>query len=281
MHPLPVRRPVVTAIAVLSLALLLPATSQARRPMPEPHPLVAMTLIDRDTGTSLVTASQRGTHWVAGEPGRPYAIRLTNTTDARLLVVLSVDGINAVSGDTADPSQAGYVLAPRQTTEIAGWRKSYDDIAAFVFTALPDSYAARTGRPDNVGAIGIAVFHERAVPRPVAPAPIARGRADAARAPAAASETASASPQSGDARMESAMPAQRIGTGHGAREWAPVTQTAFVRATRHPAQVSTLRYDAPDVLARMGLQPWARDRTSVAVPRAFPGGFVADPPSRY
>ena len=53
MHSRPHRRPVVTAVAVLSLALLLPATTQARRPMPEPDPLVAMTLIDRDTGTSL------------------------------------------------------------------------------------------------------------------------------------------------------------------------------------------------------------------------------------
>src|SRR6185295_2747740 len=51
--------------------------------------------------------------------------------------------------------------------EITGWRKSYSEAAAFYFTALPDSYAARTDRPDNVGVIGAAVFRERVVP-PVA-----------------------------------------------------------------------------------------------------------------
>jgi hypothetical protein len=68
-------------------------------------------------------------------------VRLTNTVGERVLVVLSVDGVNAVTGETANPSQAGYVLDPWQSTEIAGWRKSLDDVAQFVFTDLPDSYA--------------------------------------------------------------------------------------------------------------------------------------------
>ena len=46
---------------------------------------------------------------------------------------------------------------------------------------------------------------------------------------------------------------QSIGTGHGAREWAPVSSTAFERATRTPVQVTTLRYDSVDALvARFG-----------------------------
>ena len=49
--------------------------------------------------------------------------------------MLSVDGVNAVTGQTASPSQGGYVLEPWETAEIAGWRKSLDDIAQFVFTA--------------------------------------------------------------------------------------------------------------------------------------------------
>ena len=51
--------------------------------------------------------------------------------------------------------------------EIDGWRKSMDEVAAFYFTALPDSYAARTGRPDNVGVIGVALFREEPVFAPV------------------------------------------------------------------------------------------------------------------
>ena len=86
---------------------------------------------------------------------------LQNLTGERVLAVLSVDGVNAISGQTAGSSQAGYVLEPWQQVEIRGWRKSYSDIAEFYFTDLPDSYAARTGRPQNVGVIGVAAFRER------------------------------------------------------------------------------------------------------------------------
>src|SRR6476661_9812649 len=136
---------------------------------PQAHAaLVDIDLVDRDTGQWLPETPFRGDTWVAGMPGHRYGVRLTNTSGERVLVVLSVDGVNAVTGQTARPSQAGYVLEPWQSTEIAGWRKSMDDVAQFVFTDLPDSYAARTGRPQNVGVVGIAVYREA---RPVAYAP--------------------------------------------------------------------------------------------------------------
>ncbi|MBL7998181.1 MAG: hypothetical protein JNL32_06030, partial [Candidatus Kapabacteria bacterium] len=45
--------------------------------------------------------------------------------------------------------QSGYVLDAGGSADIRGWRKSLDDVAQFTFTRLSDSYAARTGRPDN------------------------------------------------------------------------------------------------------------------------------------
>ena len=163
------------------LMLVLALTSAAACTPLSATNLVELDVIDRDSGQWLPkysTHGHRGQDWIAGVPGHRYSVRLTNTTGERVLVVLSVDGVNAVTGQTAAPSQAGYVLEPWETAEIAGWRKSLDDIAQFVFTDLPDSYAARTGRPDNVGVIGVAVFRERQV-RPVyAPPspPIASGR---------------------------------------------------------------------------------------------------------
>jgi len=243
--------------------------------------LVRIDVVDRDSGQWLPEYAHRRDTWIAGTPGHRYGVRLTNTTGERVLVVLSVDGVNAVTGQTAHPSQTGYVLAPWQSTEISGWRKSYQDVAQFVFTALPDSYAARTGRPDNVGTIGVAVFRERAYPRPYpTPAPpIARGGDfEKSRSAAPAAEAA----QAGDAYHDS-IAQQRIGTGHGQREWSPVGQTSFVRASTRPAQVTQLRYDSPHALAVRGILPrpapshWSQhDR-----PQAFPGGFVADPPHRW
>lgn len=238
------------------------------------RPLVDITVIDRDDGQWLPQYRGRGDTWVPGIPGHRYAVRLTNTSSERVLVVLSVDGVNAVSGEDADPAQAGYVLAPWQSTEIAGWRKSMDDVAQFYFTDLPDSYAARTGRPDNVGVIGIAVFRERRAYVVPLPAPVYRenGRREA--------NAAAEAPRAMDEAQPYGLNKQRIGTGHGAREWAPVSRTEFVRASSRPAQLVQLRYDAPDRLAALGILPrptrrWAREDE----PQAFPGGFVADPPS--
>ena len=147
-------------IRILALALATFACAAATPVAAQP--LVRIDVVDRDAGRWLPGHRHRGDTWIDGTPGHRYGVRLTNTSGERVLVVLSVDGINAVTGQTADPAQAGYVLAPYQSTEITGWRKSYSDVAQFVFTSLPDSYAARTGRPDNVGTIGIAALYRPA-----------------------------------------------------------------------------------------------------------------------
>lgn len=262
---------------LLSCAALLAATACAPA---SARPLVDIAIVDRDSGQWLPQYRQRGDTWLPGLPGHRYAVRLSNRSDERVLVVLSVDGINAVSGEDADPQQAGYVLAPWQSTEVAGWRKSLDDVAQFYFTDLPDSYAARSGRPDNIGVIGIAVFQE--MPARIDdddeagdPMPI-RQRGEA-RSRAAAADAVSAQSSAG------AMASQRIGTGHGERAWSPVTRTGFVRASRQPVQITQLRYDAPRRLAALGIlpRPYRSRWPSRDAPQAFPGGFVADPPNRY
>ena len=40
--------------------------------------------------------------------------------------------------------------------------ESLDEIAAFRFSSLSDSYSARLGTPGNVGVIGLAAFTEKA-----------------------------------------------------------------------------------------------------------------------
>ena len=74
-----------------------------------------------------------GRHFVPGRPGARYALRLRNLTHPRVLVVLSVDGINVISGETADWRQVGYVLDPGRSYDINGWRKSGSEVAAFEF----------------------------------------------------------------------------------------------------------------------------------------------------
>ncbi len=271
----------------LLLAALVSATACA--PL-SAQPLVDVDIVDRDTGEWLPEYRHRGRDWVPGTPGHRYGVRLTNTTGERVLVVLSVDGVNAISGETAAANQTGYVLGPWQSTEITGWRKSWQDVAQFYFTDLPDSYAARTGRPDNVGVIGVAVFRERAQPQPYYAPPVARdneyddryrGRNESKSAPAAAPQ---ASRRAAEAADSASGVGQSIGTGHGQREWAPVSRTDFVRASRTPAQVVQLRYDDIPNLVAMGVMPRPYrydDGYRRGQPQAFPNGFAADPPGRW
>ena len=134
--------------------------------------LVDVSIVNRSTGERLTPWRHDGKLYVAGTPGDRYAVELKSKYGDRVLTVLSVDGVNVLTGQTATTLQSGYVLEGGQSYGISGWRKSMDDVAQFVFTALPNSYAARTGRPGNVGVIGVAVYRERPAPQqPIALAP--------------------------------------------------------------------------------------------------------------
>lgn len=256
------------SIAFFLLALGVCAPAVAR-------PLVAIDVVDRASGVRLPQFPHRGDHWIQGAPGHSYTVQLTNTSGDRVLVVLSVDGVNAVTGDTASPDQGGYVLAPWQSIGISGWRKSHHEIARFVFTDLPDSYAARTGRPDDVGVIGIAVFQEaQRYSRPsIDAAPPAMQQRSRERS---SSQSAKAhSPQDMDGAVAETADRQSLGTGHGAREHSPVSSTQFERASIIPAQTTQLRYDTRSRLIALGVLPRVHRQRR---PQAFPGSFVADPP---
>lgn len=257
------------------LATLLAAAAPVAQAQHHRGGPVEMAIVDRDAGGELPRYAHGGRHWIPGTPGHRYAVRLSNHSPERVLVVLSVDGVNAISGQTAAGDQGGYVLEPWQTTEVAGWRKSMRDVAQFYFADFGDSYAARTGRPLDVGVIGIAVFEEaRRVPPPrvYLPPRVSGSRAEADSAGSAAPVSPAAAPEMAQSR------AQELGTGHGRREYAPVSRTGFVRASRHPVQVVELRYDDERALAARGIVPWRGRAARRDEPRAFPGGFVPDPP---
>jgi hypothetical protein len=217
-----------------------------------------------------------------GEPGREFELRLRNRTGERLLAVTSVDGINVLDGSTASVGGAGYVLGPWQSIAVEGWRKSLDDVAAFYFTALADSYAARTGRPGNTGVIGVAVFRERRryenawlSDRAVdAPSPTGADAAAEARnrsvAPASrATESAARSDADAPQRRE------RLGTGHGRRLDSRVEQVEFERASSTPDTIRQIYYDSEANLVAQGVL--RRADVAQRRPEPFPAGFVPDP----
>lgn len=234
--------------------------------------LVDVQVIDRSTGQTLEIWRHQGRLYVAGTPGNRYAVSLRNRSGGRVLTVLSVDGVNAVSGETAATGQSGYVLAPGQGADIAGWRKNLDEVAAFYFTSVADSYAGRTDRPRHVGVIGVAVFRETEPPRPAPlPAPLA------SREKAEAADSASGNAARAEAKTAQAPAAEaRLGTGHGERLAAHSEYTDFRRASEQPAEIIVIHYDSRANLIARGIIPGA---PVYGRPNPFPGSFVPDPRS--
>ena len=249
--------------------------------------LVDLKIIDRDSGAVLTPHYSEGKYYIAGIPGHRYGVQMRNRTGARVLAVVSVDGVNAISGATASPDQDGYVLDPYQFTEIDGWRKSMSEVADFNFTSLSNSYAAKTGRPNNVGVIGVAVFREKATWREraiaaqdryaqpereraqspaSAPPPMAR---DAAPAGAAKSELDT---RSANGALAKAMPQESLGTGHGAREESVISYTKFERESSMPNEIDSVWYDSYNNLVSRGIIDVPHRE-----PQPFPNSFVPDP----
>lgn len=264
-------------LAIAAAASGLFALAGCATPAAAHRNLASIEVFDRDSGQVVPTYSHGGRQFVPGRPGARYALRLRNLTHARVLVVLSVDGVNVISGETADWQQVGYVLDPGLSFDINGWRKSGTEIAAFEFAPVERSYAALTGRPGDVGVIGMAVFRERTIAPPPAAPPVA-SRSEKRAAEPSALGSAQAESRERSAAADAASP--KLGTGHGQREWSVSRRTRFVRATSTPEQLAQLEYDSHDRLVAAGVIPLP---TAHVRPRAFPGsqtGFVPDPPLR-
>ena len=262
--------------------------------------LLDLGVYDRDSQQRLPVYWHNGRYYVAGVPGHRYQLTLRNRDGADLLVVPSVDGVNAYTGETADWSQGGYVLDGYASYDIKGWRKSLTQVAGFVFADASRSYAARTGRPDNVGVIGMAIFRRQAAVVDAEPAPRERYADDfanrqapaelarSAPAPAPMSAPAMPAPPIAEASVDAAVPRRAeagsavaktsgpLGTGFGRRERDDIHLVDFERASSQPDEVVTIYYDTYANLVARGVLP--PGSVHPHAPEAFPGQFVPDPP---
>ncbi len=264
----------VATATILATALVPLAVSRA-------DSLARVDVYDRSASEALPVYRHHGRRYVVGQPGNEYAVRIRNCSDRRLLAVVSVDGVNAVTGESASPDQSGYVIEPGGYVNIQGWRKDLSRTAAFYFSDPADSYAARTGRPNDLGVIGVALFRERQVERQAwlsnedrAPAPGAQGRMEADSA-----AESKAGRAAGDTAAAPMMQQPSLGTGHGRGEYSPVEQVEFVRAGSRPDEMIAIRYERRETLVAMGVIPEPKFSFRSRQPDPFPGvtGFVPDP----
>ncbi|HMJ11060.1 MAG TPA: hypothetical protein VK524_06610 [Polyangiaceae bacterium] len=121
--------------------------------------MLTVRLLDSN-GNPLAGFSSGGrTHFV-GVDGERYIIQLQNHSRERIEAVATVDGLDVIDGRSGSFGKRGYLLQPFSSIEIDGFRRSTEEVAAFRFGSVRDSYAARKGSDRNVGVIGVAFFNE-------------------------------------------------------------------------------------------------------------------------
>ena len=155
-----------TTGSLLAAMLVFGGTSAMARAhhLPDaPGTLVGVSVALDGRAASLYPAPDgSGRYYLEARAGSRYSVSLANRTGERLGVVLSVDGLNAVSGERETQRGRMYVLDPWQTTSVQGWRTSLSDIRQFTFVDERRSYAARSGQAnEKMGWIEVAVYRER------------------------------------------------------------------------------------------------------------------------
>lgn len=265
-----------------------PWTDTGHYVAPVPAQEVSVTL-ESPSGGSIRTYWHGGSMYAAGQNGARYNIRVQNNSGERVETVVTVDGRDVVSGELGNyKSQRGYVIEPYGSVVIEGFRQSLDQVAAFRFTDIGNSYSARRGSAQHVGVIGVAVFkewvprrHRHKEPVPIAQRPYYepyggggydyRGEASASTTPAAPPAADASAPMGGAAKSaapphydgddrggyaaEMARPrSTRLGTEYGESTYSSVREVSFTRKhKRRPDALMTIYYDSLDGLRMRGV----------------------------
>jgi hypothetical protein len=257
------------AVALLSVAPVVASAQSGRPEIEGPSSLVSVSVdVDGRTANLYPAPDGSGRQYLEARPGASYAVRMRNRTGERVAVQLTVDGLNAISGErqAAGPGRM-YILDPWQGSTIRGWRTSMEEIRQFTFVDEKASYAARSGKANGkMGWIEIAVYRERR------PAPVWRPWSENKRdSDSARGDAEAGAPREEGARDKAAQapaPAGRAqsypGTGWGDRSTDHAVVVEF-QPQANPAEQITLRYEYRSALQALGILPRPccdRDRLS-------------------
>lgn len=216
-----------------------------------------------------------GATWIEGRDGNHYTIDVRNLTGQRALFIISVDGLDVISGQPAGPQSQGYVVGANESLSIPGWMLNGASAAEFYFSRSTDSYVnSLGGTTTNTGVIGAMVFHEQMHAMQLQPSLThVNGAVGAgtftrqvlmqpwnsvAYSKATASSSHGIVMQGHTANASSSAIAQvpqDVGTGFGQMvDWS-TNQIPFQRANQHhPAAILALYYNSAKNLEKMGIR---------------------------
>ncbi len=159
----------------ISLSLVLgacAAQAQGWEPGPTPGALVGVSVeVDGERAPLFPSPDGADRFYLEARARAPYAVALANRTGDRVGVLLTVDGLNAISGERDAAPGRMYVLGPWERMTVRGWRTSLADVRQFTFVDERASYAVRSGKANaRIGWIEAVVYREQrryvARPRP-------------------------------------------------------------------------------------------------------------------
>ena len=288
-------------VAVLLAAFALTGSAARAQGLHEAsaHLVTVSVQLDGQAAALFPAPDGSGRYYLEARTGSRYSVGLANRSAERVGVVLTVDGLNAISGARDSSRGRMYVLDPWQSTTVQGWRTSLQDVRRFTFVDERRSYASRTGQAnEKMGWIEVAVYRERrpyvqATPLPYPeprrgyPAEEKEGRA---RSQAPASPESSPVQESaraenrdagGAAKLEDKEAGRRSypGTGWGQQAHDPVVLVSFDPESE-PCGRATLRYEYRPALVALGvLPPFAIPRDRLWQREHGEPGFA--PPPRW
>ena len=210
--------------AAVMLAVVASA-NKARRWHPRPAPTFTLSLQGAH-GEALPMLRRGGRSIVLGRRGQRFSVVVRNRTARRVEAVVSVDGLDVLSGERVSPRRhRGYIVPARGQVRITGFRTSMRSVAAFRFSAPHESFAVQQGHGRrSLGVVKAAIFPERRAWRHARRKAAAKSKAPSARRPW--------QPRGGN-----------LGTEFGEARESHVVGVRFIRQSRRPQRTLTLRYD--------------------------------------
>jgi hypothetical protein len=247
---------------LLATSAIVPGALAHTGPLPAtPGSLVALSVtVEGEPAWLYPARDATGRFYLEARRGCRYALTLENRSGERLAAVLSVDGLNVISGQRDTGRGRMYVLDPWRRVTVQGWRSSLEEVRRFSFVDEQASYAARSGKAnEKMGWIELAVYRER---RPIVQSlseAQPQGDARDESAPAAGRVDREAG-RSAEKAAPGPAPAQAYpGTGWGERARDRAFLVQFDPESE-PCERATLRYEYRPALVALGVLPPAPER---------------------
>ncbi len=106
--------------------------------------------------------THKGMSFIEARTGTNYTVKIKNDNSYRVMAVLSVDGLDVVTGKPAEETNTGYIIDAYSSLDVKGYRISDDNSASFIFTSKGKSYVQQAkSNATNAGVIGLRTYKEK------------------------------------------------------------------------------------------------------------------------